>query len=136
MEEPTKKCPFCGETISEIAIKCKHCGRMLNENPNSTENGNEEEQILADKPANMFRGMEAVGGRIKITNKKVVFKSHALNIQKITEEIPLNNIESVTKRNTLGIIPNGMSVKLKSGIEYKFVVSGREKLISLIEKYK
>lgn len=132
MEEPTKKCPFCGETILEVAIKCKHCGSMLNE----TKTENEEEQILADKPANMFRGIESVGGRIKVTTKKVIFKSHVLNIQRIIEEIPLSNIESVTKRNTMGIIPNGMSIRLKSGVEYKFVVNGREELISLIEKNK
>ena len=99
---------------------------------------NEEEQILAVKPANMFRGIESVGGRIKVTTKKVIFKPHVLNFQRTPEEIPLSNIESVTKRNTLGIIPNGMSIKLKSGVEYKFVVlvSGREELIALIEKNK
>jgi hypothetical protein len=29
MAEKTKKCPFCGEEILEVAIKCKHCGTML-----------------------------------------------------------------------------------------------------------
>ncbi len=27
--EPTKRCPFCGEMILEIAKKCKHCGEYL-----------------------------------------------------------------------------------------------------------
>ncbi len=27
--EPTKRCPFCGEVILEIAKKCKHCGEFL-----------------------------------------------------------------------------------------------------------
>lgn len=27
--EPTKPCPLCGEAILAIAIKCRHCGSML-----------------------------------------------------------------------------------------------------------
>jgi formylglycine-generating enzyme required for sulfatase activity/predicted Ser/Thr protein kinase len=31
MNEKTKRCPYCGEEILEIAIKCKHCSSMLAE---------------------------------------------------------------------------------------------------------
>ena len=30
-DEDTKFCPFCGGEIKSAAIKCKHCGKMLNE---------------------------------------------------------------------------------------------------------
>jgi transcriptional regulator with XRE-family HTH domain len=93
----------------------------------------ENEMILADKVANLFRGIESVGGRIKLTTKKLVFKAHAINIQKQEVEIPINNIERIEKKNSLFIIPNILVVILKSGVEYKFVVFGRNKLISLIE---
>jgi TM2 domain-containing membrane protein YozV len=35
----TKTCPFCAEAISELAIKCKHCGSMLTGTPTATTPG-------------------------------------------------------------------------------------------------
>ena len=30
-EQKTKSCPFCGEEILDVAVKCKHCQSMLND---------------------------------------------------------------------------------------------------------
>lgn len=32
-KEKTKRCPYCGEEILAIAIKCKHCGEWMKEEP-------------------------------------------------------------------------------------------------------
>ena len=58
------------------------------------------ERILGDVASNLFRGLEGVGGRLKITNQRLIFEPHALNIQREILEIPLNKIKEVTRRNS------------------------------------
>ena len=99
----------------------------------SSGGANQSEEILADVAANLFRGVEGVGGRLKITSRRVLFEPHAVNLQKIPAEILLSDIREVSKRNTMGLVPNGMLIRTRGGVEYKFVVWGREKLISIIE---
>jgi len=93
----------------------------------------EVEGILADQAANLFRGAEGVGGRLKLTTRRLLFEPHAINIQRNPLEISVGDIAEVRKRNTMGLIPNGVLVRTKGGVEYKFVVWGRDKLIRLIQ---
>jgi len=92
----------------------------------------ENEKIYFDVLANLFRGLEAVGGKLKITDRRLVFKSHDLNIQKGTTEILIEQIAEIKKRNTLGIVPNGISIVTKDGAKYKFVLWRRSKIIDFI----
>ena len=39
-----KKCPLCAEDIQNDAVKCKHCGSMLNENPSLSSSGDEHQR--------------------------------------------------------------------------------------------
>ncbi len=85
--------------------------------------------------ANYFRGIESVGGKIYFDETGLVFKSHSLNIQTGQTRIDYSQIAEVKKRNTLGIIPNGMSIITKDNKIHKFVIYNRSNVIKfLLEK--
>ncbi len=94
----------------------------------------ENEKIIKEGAANHFQGLESVGGKLYLTNRRVVFNSHNLNIQIHQISIPFNKIKKVEKRMSLGIVPNGLLIKTIDGKEEKFVVWGRSKWRTLIEQ--
>ena len=125
----TKSCIFCGETILAVAVKCKHCNSML---PGAAQTEINNESILADVAANLWRGIEAVGGRLLITNKRIKFTPHNFNLQSIPLEVPFTDVANAVAVNTFFIIPNGMKVYTTTGVVYQFVVNGRQKIVGLI----
>jgi hypothetical protein len=91
------------------------------------------ESIKIKKAANLFRGFEGVGGFLFVTNQKLIFEPHTLNIQRQPLEIDFKDIAKIKPRYTLYIISNGVSVIQKNGTEFKFVVWGRTSLITLLK---
>lgn len=85
------------------------------------------ETVLKKGGANHFAGIEAVGGHLYVTNKRVIFESHPLNLQNHILIIELGDILELGKRNTLGIVPNGIFIECRNGHNEKFVVNGRKK---------
>lgn len=95
-----------------------------------------DENILFETPANHFKGIESVGGKLYLTNKRLVFKSHKLNIQNHQLSILLTDIENIDRHKTLGLVNNGLSIKTSEGQTEKFVVEQIEKWINhLTEKH-
>lgn len=84
-------------------------------------------------PANYIRGMEGVGGKVVFDNTGLTFYPHAINIQRAEEQIDYCNIKEVKKRNTLGLVPNGIAIVTKDGHEHKFVVYDRSSLIEFLQ---
>jgi hypothetical protein len=91
-----------------------------------------DEQIITEVPANLVRGVEAVGGRLMITNRRLLFQPHKINIQTWQTEILLRDVTQVGTRRMLGLVPNGMFIRTRDGDDYKFVVNDRKKLIWII----
>lgn len=99
----------------------------------NTGEAGQSEEILADVAANLFRGIEAVGGRLKVTASRLWFEPHSLNVQKEPAEILLSDIAEIKKCRIFKIVPNGLLVRTKGGEEYQFVLWGRGKLMETIQ---
>lgn len=84
--------------------------------------------------ANLFRGIESVGGKLHFNENEMVFESHAINIQTGQTVIPYCEIKSVNTRNTLGLVPNGMLVTLNDGQDFKFVLWNRREVMDFIKE--
>ncbi|MDO6744587.1 GRAM domain-containing protein [Tenacibaculum soleae] len=92
------------------------------------------EQIEIHGPGNLFKGFEAIGGKIILTNKRIVFKSHNINIQKINVAIDYLDIKQIIKTKTIKFIDNGIKITTKDHKEYNFVVNERDLWFSKIKE--
>ena len=86
------------------------------------------ESIIKKKAANHLVGNEFVGGKLYLTNQRVVFKSHKLNFNNHQISFELNDIQNVVKSQLF----NGMIIILKNGKEAPFVIWKRKKWINEI----
>lgn len=87
------------------------------------------ETLLKEGTANLFRGFEAVGGKLYLTNRRLIFESHAFNVQTGATLIELATISRVEKTWTkllglIPLIPNSIVVSNNAGEDFKFVVTG------------
>lgn len=89
----------------------------------------ENETILFETTANHFVGIEAVGGKLFLTNERLVFKSHNLNIHNHELSVPLYDIGLVGRYKTLGLVNNGLSITTAGNKVEKFVVEQIESWI-------
>jgi hypothetical protein len=94
----------------------------------------QDENIEIEGLANLFRGMEGVGGKTFLTNKKMIFKSHKMNIQKGQTDIPYEDIQEIIRKKTAKIIDNRIRIKTNDGNEFDFVVNEREEWIEKLNE--
>jgi hypothetical protein len=90
------------------------------------------EAVLKQGGASHYKGMEAVGGKLFLTDSRLVFKSHRFNIQVHQEAYPLTDVVAVEPRRGLSVVGDGLGVVLSDGREERFVVFGRHDWITRI----
>jgi len=94
---------------------------------------NSNEKIIKKGRANHLRKIEWVGGKLFLTNQKLIFKPHQLNIQTYEVVIPLDEIVSVEAKHS-DFISRELRVLLKNNSVEKFYVYGRKSWLQEVKK--
>ncbi|UOQ84733.1 GRAM domain-containing protein [Gracilibacillus salinarum] len=88
------------------------------------------ENVVKKGMANLWKGKEAVGGKLYLTSQQLTHEAHKMNIKKEKVEINLSDIDRLEfyTNKVLGIplMKNGLKVVDKENQQYKFVVNKRE----------
>jgi hypothetical protein len=100
-----------------------------------------DESVLKEGRANLQRGAETVGGRLFLTDRRLIFEAHIFNVQRGADRYPLGAIEEMRPAWTklFGVIPlapNTLSVRTTDGAEHNLVVRGRNSWMEAIETAK
>ena len=96
----------------------------------------EDEKIKIESPASFLKGFEKVGGKLFLTNKRLIFKAHILNIHRKQINFEFGQISEVEKRKISNAPDNGIRVTMASGENFDFVVQDRDKWLEKLHKMK
>ena len=129
-------CINCGNSYEDECSFCSRCGRPITATvmPSGTliePLAKEQEVPILSTGANLFRGIEGVGGTLYLYHDRILFKPHLFNIQSQPLTLQYKAVLQVEKCNTALFIPNGLKIYTKDN-DYRFVVNGRDNIISVI----
>src|SRR5512140_3553314 len=87
------------------------------------------ETLVKSGAANLQKGVETVGGKLHLTNQRLIFKPRKFNVQTGNVEVALPDVHSSmlawTKlAGVLPVFPNALAVYTKNGNEFRFTVFG------------
>src|SRR3954451_10040838 len=97
------------------------------------------EALVRESRANLQRGIESVGGHLYLTDQRLIFESHRLNVQCGATEIPLGEGAAMRKQwtkflNVIPTAPNTIAFATTGGDEYRVVCSKRDDWIAAVEQ--
>lgn len=99
------------------------------------------ETLIKSGSGNLQKNIETVGGKLYLTDQRLVFEAHKFNVQSGGTEIELSNIQVSEKCWTkllgfLPVFPNSLAIYTKQGKEYRFVLFGRSAWSAAIEAHR
>jgi len=88
------------------------------------------EKVVKQGSANLQKNIETVGGKLYLTNQRLIFEAHRINVQSGITEVNIKNVQSTKPCWTrfLGLIPifpNSLAIFTKQGQEYRFALFER-----------
>ena len=99
-------------------------------------NLDEDERIIKEGGANYFKGKAGVGGKLVLTEKRLIFNAHKSNVQNPQDSIDLIQISSAKATKTLNLFANGLTIEFVNNEKHKFVVDEPNEWVSALEKQK
>lgn len=95
------------------------------------------ETLVKEGFANLHQNFITLGGKLRLTNTRLVFEAHRIRQQGGVTEIALANITSTETAWTrlLGVVPilpTSILVSTRDGKYYRFVVHGRGRWVTAI----
>lgn len=93
------------------------------------------EELIYEGPANHCYRWENTGGWLYLTTRRLLFRSHRINLQPHETDLSLSEIIRAEPSKT-GIIPNGLRIVIATGAVERFVVEGRHQWSDAIAQAK
>jgi|SRR5699024_4267952 len=85
-----------------------------------------DENIILQDTANLFRGI-SVGGKLTLTNSRLIFQPHKINFEKNDNVIDFEKIKGVKKIKILDLFDTSLRITTENDDEYKFVLSANKR---------
>ena len=79
-----------------------------------------------------YRGLEAVGGVLSFEENKMIFSSHAFNMQTGDTEIIYEDILSIDKKKAFFVLPIALEILTCDGILHKMIITGRDSVVEYL----
>ena len=90
------------------------------------------ETVILEKLANIRRKFEYAGGKVVLTNQRVLLVPHAMNLDSRPAEVALADIASVEPFSQFGFVPTGVRLTRNDGAQQHFICWGRAAVMSAI----
>jgi hypothetical protein len=94
----------------------------------------ENETLIKEYGANLFRGKEGVGGKIALTDKSILFKSHKVNIQRGETVVFMEDITGFEINNRIFNLLNNEITLSTTDKDYRFIIQEREEFVKELKR--